>query len=782
MSANAHPSSRLLDRAHHHDRSTRSIALFFFISCILFVEAIHAQYPQPAHGRLFDPDHVSRFDVLIPTDSLNALLDPSNAYSNHEYRVTAIYTDAQGSDTLQDVGFRLRGNTSRNAQKKSFKISVNAFQDGRRFKGVKKINLNGQHNDPSMSRAFFSWKWGRILELPVSRSRHSELYINGNYYGLYTHIEHINDDWLRPRFGNDDGNLYKCVWPADLTFISSNPDDYKFTRSDGRRAYELKTNEQEDDYSDLALLISVIEQTPLNQLECALDELFDLEGFLQVLAYEVITGHWDNYAYNKNNYYLYNDPATGKFHFIPYDMDNTLGIDWVNKDWAQRDVLNWINSGMNLPLVQRLFQLPEVKEIYAFYLRKWTAVFTQAQTQLQLDSIRDRIDPYAASDSFRTLDYGFDQTDFFDSFNGSQSMGHVDYSISDYLSARHTNTQNQLGSFDAAPILQNIQLSGTGAMNELKVTVGVEDEGTPNVQIEFDTGTGLQTKTLSDNGVDDDGIAGNGVYGTLLVSLPVPASIQYQIVATDAAQNQRRRPCQPQMHQIAPLGQLIINELMADNGQTVSDEDGDFGDWIELHNRSSDPIWLADYFLSDDLSDPRKWQLPAATMAPGEFKLIWASKKHNVHAWHSNFKLSKDGESVGLFREVSGSIDTVDMILFGPQTEDISYGRSYDGSPLWVLFGQPTPAASNGTLSTDPEWASLPVKVGPNPFSSSLYLTNPTETDWTYTLFDLWGRSIHQGRLPSGERLETNWMIPQGTYVLRLQNGMSSFTETLIRR
>jgi hypothetical protein len=122
------------------------------------------------------------------------------------------------------------------------------------------------------------------------------------------------------------------------------------------------------------------------------------------------------------------------------------------------------------------------------------------------------------------------------------------------------------------------------------------------------------------------------------------------------------------------------------------------------------------------------------------------------------------------------------MILFGPQTEDISYGRSYDGSPLWVLFGQPTPAASNGTLSTEVEWASLPLKVGPNPFSSSLYLTNPTKTDWTYTLFDLWGRSIHQGRLRSGERLETNWTIPQGTYVLRLQNGSSSFTETLIRR
>ena len=202
-------------------------------------------------------------------------------------------------------------------------------------------------------------------------------------------------------------------------------------------------------------------------------------------------------------------------------------------------------------------------------------------------------------------------------------MGHVDYSISDYLSTRHTNTLNQLGSFDAARSFKNVQISGTGA-TMIRKSPFVWKMRDTQCAVEFDTGTGLQTKTLSDNGVDDDGIAGNGVYGTLLLNLPVPASIQYQIVATDAAQNERRRPCQPEMHQIVPLGELIINELMADNGQTVSDEDGDFGDWIELHNRSSDPIWLADYFLSDDLTDPRKWQLPAATMAPGEFRLIWA--------------------------------------------------------------------------------------------------------------------------------------------------------------
>ena len=53
-----------------------------------------------------------------------------------------------GSDTVLNVGFRLRGNTSRTAGKKSFKVSINSFVAGRKWNQLEKLNLNGEHNDP----------------------------------------------------------------------------------------------------------------------------------------------------------------------------------------------------------------------------------------------------------------------------------------------------------------------------------------------------------------------------------------------------------------------------------------------------------------------------------------------------------------------------------------------------------------------------------------------------------------------------------------------------------
>ena len=78
-----------------------------------------------------------------------------------------------------------------------------------------------------------------------TRVAHTEFYINGEYKGLYINVEHINDDFLKLRFGNDQGNLYKCGWPADLHYISDNPNDYKM-ENNGERVYELKTKKQRE--------------------------------------------------------------------------------------------------------------------------------------------------------------------------------------------------------------------------------------------------------------------------------------------------------------------------------------------------------------------------------------------------------------------------------------------------------------------------------------------------------------------------------------------------------
>ena len=141
---------------------------------------------------------------------------------------------------------------------------------------------------------------------------------------------------------------------------------------------------------------------------------------------------------------------------------------------------------------------------------------------------------------------------------------------------------------------------------------------------------------------------------------------------------------------------ILITEVQAANTRTVADDQGDYPDWIELHNPTDTPLPLAGYTLTDDPAAPTKWSLPAATLAPGAFLVIWASGLDQVlpEGWHTSFRLNRGGEYVGLFAP-DGQL--VDAVTFGAQEADVSLGRLGTLSDWWVPFPFPTPGAANTT-------------------------------------------------------------------------------------
>ncbi len=153
------------------------------------------------------------------------------------------------------------------------------------------MNLNGEHNDPSIMRAKLMWDLLRKWDIPAPRANHVRLYINGNYHGLYLNVEHIDEEFVDKRFGNKDGNLYKCLYPADLDYLGQNPDLYKL-EDNGRRVYELKRNEEADNYSDLASFIDVLNNTTSIDFECEMDDVFNTTDYLNVIAADVLCGNW----------------------------------------------------------------------------------------------------------------------------------------------------------------------------------------------------------------------------------------------------------------------------------------------------------------------------------------------------------------------------------------------------------------------------------------------------------------------------------------------------------
>src|SRR2546427_6820180 len=98
-------------------------------------------------------------------------------------------------------------------------------------------------------------------------------------------------------------------------------------------------------------------------------------------------------------------------------------------------------------------------------------------------------------------------------------------------------------------------------------------------------------------------------------------------------------------------GAPLMIEFMAANVSVLADEDGEFSDWIEIHNPDSSPISLAGYHLTDNATNLDKWTFPAVSLNPGAYLVVFASGKDRVNPagrLHTNFQLSADGEYLGL--------------------------------------------------------------------------------------------------------------------------------------
>jgi|TARA_B100001971_G_C18229060_1_gene562664 hypothetical protein len=568
-----------------------------------------------------------------------------------------------------------------------------------------------------------------------------EVYINNDYYGLYISVEHIDEEFVKSRFTNNDGNLFKCLYPADLNYLGEDPDLYKFEPY-GRRAYDLKINKEADDYTDIANFIDVLNNTVSNELKCDLDEVFNTYDYLKVIAADILVGNWDGYIYNQNNFYLYNNTVSNKFEFIPYDYDNTLGIDWLNRDWGTRNMYDWAQHGSNYrPLYERLMSDQELRDQYTFYMNR---IVTET---LDIDSLitaieqrRDMIAPYLVNDSYYPRDYGYNMDDFYNSYNNALG-GHVDYGLFPYLQTRMSSIINQLENTEMNPVIKYIKHQKISP-TEAQVVAFIEVQNNPaNVSLEFSLdGSNWNSTIMYDDGNHNDGLAGDMIYGATITGMIEDNETLYQIFADDSHGNSNLMPCEPVIiNAVDETPLLFINEIMASNESTIADEHGNYNDWIEVYNGSDNAIWLGNLYLTDNLDASNKWLMPDFTLGSGGFVLFWADSDPEAGEFHTNFKLSKDGEDVGIFTE---NQSVIDEIVFGEQTTDISYGRKYDGNINWVLFNTPTPGSTN-----IPDGISDVIGVDqfvlyPNPVSGDVVTMSK---NINYKVYNIFGQIIGEG-------------------------------------
>ncbi len=140
----------------------------------------------------------------------------------------------------------------------------------------------------------------------------------------------------------------------------------------------------------------------------------------------------------------------------------------------------------------------------------------------------------------------------------------------------------------------------------------------------------------------------------------------------------------------------MINEFSAANSSIIADPDyNDYSDWIELYNAGTLDLNLKEYYITDELKTPDKWQIKDdAFIKAGGYLLIWTDG-HDTGI-HASFKLSALSEEIGLF---SPGLTLLDSLTYSLQRTNISVGRVSDGSVQWGYFDQPSPGASNSGVS-----------------------------------------------------------------------------------
>lgn len=139
-----------------------------------------------------------------------------------------------------------------------------------------------------------------------------------------------------------------------------------------------------------------------------------------------------------------------------------------------------------------------------------------------------------------------------------------------------------------------------------------------------------------------------------------------------------------------------ISEFMASNTKTLADQDGEYSDWIELHNLSGNSVNLEGWFLTDSTNQLAKWRFPSVELAPDGYLVVFASGKDRATSGaqlHTSFNLNAEGEYLALVQSDGTTIASEFAPQFPVQYPDISFGL-YQGEVRY--FSTPTPGAANG--------------------------------------------------------------------------------------
>ena len=570
------------------------------------------------------------------------------------------------------------------------------FPSNDRFMGAKKIVLSmpGAPSDripeptAQIEQAAF-WLMYKAGVTTIHR-RYINLYVNGRKRAkVYEDTQRPNRDLVQQWYPTAGGELYKIQMWKELTnpkrsqnyqyesipaFLGGNQDKngiqpWYYRLSWSPRAYDGSANQM----ANLFELVQRINDTKNPEYIQHLEKVANMEQWMRVFAVENIVCNWDSYGASNGQNMSTFKPAEGRFEMIPWDIDLGLGkgsFGSNNQLFSTRNPYFWSLTGD--PIIKKIYRVNHFKR---HYLR---AVLELLDGPMKGDAFREYVDKK------------------YDALKANKQTVNRPTSLTSFIKNRSSYLQKTIDKLD-----DEFSVTQLSAIQTDKLTVTLSGSAP------------LRMRSLQVNGVPQQ-LEWKRLTGWQLV-LPVEATQKSYTLTAIAGDGQ---PIEDATQSIEvsytgdaafPHESLQINEWMASNDTTIKDaSDGDFDDWIELHNSSELPVNLSGWWLTDDKTSPRKWQFPEGTTISNKgYLLIWADDEplQTGDEFHVPFKLTAKGESILLF-DPDGRL--ADEVTFGKQKPDVAIGRAIDQGVPTVL-AKATPGAKNERERMSP---AKPIQLG----------------------------------------------------------------------
>ena len=249
------------------------------------------------------------------------------------------------------VGIRKKAfNGSKNPTRPSLKIKLNHVDKKGQIDGLTNLTFNNNQQDVSLISQFMGYGLFNAADSPAPRCAYAKLTVNGQNLGLYSHVERIHRPLLQRAFGNQDGVLYEGTLVDFLI--------------DWEGSFEHKFGNDKLGRKKIKELIKVLNEEN-EDIEQAIGRLVDLDSFYTFWVMEGLLSFWDGYSGNRNNFFIYLNLETNKFHFIPWGADSLFERFSPIKD-DSKDPASVKKQGL---ITHRLYQLESGRQRYEQVLR-----------------------------------------------------------------------------------------------------------------------------------------------------------------------------------------------------------------------------------------------------------------------------------------------------------------------------------------------------------------------------------------------------------------------------